>query len=138
MDKLIAFIMLIIFCVLIGLGLIYLISNSETDRLNAQASVERAKGEARAMIIEAQGQARLDSAIAANLILMSALPILGLTVLGLLGLSVVVLIAYLSTRSMMNRPQIEQQIFYCLPKNQRSYRVLSAGKEPLVIEHKRD
>lgn len=136
MDRLIAFVILVAVCILAGLSLVYLVSNAETDRLNAQAGVERARGEARAMIIESQGQARLDSAIATNLILMSALPVLGLTVLGLLGLSVIVLIAYLSTRATMNRPQriIEQQVIYLVPKGN-SYRMITNGQKPLVIEH---
>lgn len=50
------------------------LNDAEANRADAQAAAERARGEARAMIIEAQAESRLHSAQAAAITLASNLP----------------------------------------------------------------
>jgi len=110
MDKLIAFLITAGLCLIVGLGLVYLVSNSEANRLNAQAGVERARGEAEAMILRAQGQNSLDRAQAYTMTLNSGLPWGVLGVLGVLGLAIVALSFAVIGRSQQNQPRVIERI----------------------------
>ena len=73
------------------------LADRKTQQINAEAGLEYARGQARAAVIQAQGQARLDSAAATQAVMLAALPwgvlgILGLLGLGLLALLIVILV----------------------------------------------
>ena len=90
MSRLIAIlVLLVLLVVVIGVGLNWLI-DGETRRIDAAARLAYEQGRARAMVIEAQGQARLDSAIASQVLLTSALPWGVLAILGLFGVGLLV------------------------------------------------
>lgn len=94
--------------------------NAEANRIYAQARLEVEQARARAMVIEAQGQARLDSALASQVLMASALPWAVLVVLGLLGLGVLYLMA--------RRPVGPQIIYLAHP----GWQVLPDGRPALV------
>lgn len=117
MEKAIAFVVLAVICLIVGLGLVYLVSNSEANRLNAQASVEYAKGQAESMILRAQGQNSLDraeaEAIRASAFtskMLAMLPYTVLAVLGILGLALVAMSFAVVTKSQQNRPRVIERV----------------------------
>lgn len=94
-----------------GLALIAAILFLAGQYNQSAAERELAEGRARAMVIEAQGQARLDTATAAAVTSVAMLPWGVLAVLGLLGLATIALVALL----VIHRPAphlIERQIIY--------------------------
>ncbi len=94
-----------------GLAVYSQFADSETNRLNAESRLVAEQARARSIILEAQGQARLDSALASQMLLSAALPWGVILVLGLLGLAVVVLVGYLASRP--SRPGIQRpQVIY--------------------------
>ncbi len=130
---------------IVGLVVYSQFSDSETNRLNAQSRLVVEQARARAIILEAQGQARLDSAFASQMLSNAALPWGVIMVLGLLGLAVVALVGYLASR----RPTVQeyQKIIYLahpawvvLPDQQAGPPVLVAGRESQskITTHKRD
>lgn len=120
MDKVIALVIVVALCLATGLFLAYLVSNSEANRLEAQAGLEYARGQARALVIEAQGQASLDRAQAYAMTLNSGLPWGVLGILGILGLALVALAFVVVARGQQNRPEvIERVIIERLPEPER-------------------
>jgi hypothetical protein len=109
--------------VAILVGALGRLADNESRRLNAEANLAYARGRARAVVIEAQGQARLDSAQASAVTLTAALPWGVLGVLGLLGLSLsalamaMVVMSFL--KSMQPPPVIERQVIMLPPPGPR-------------------
>lgn len=68
------------------------LEDSQAQRLYAAAENNRAWGQARSAIIEAQGQARMDSAQAIAVILMSALPWLVVMLIAIAGISLLAIV----------------------------------------------
>lgn len=86
------------------LGLIALrdLTDAQAGQTRAEAALEYERGRSTALMIQASGQARLDSALAAATISAAALPWGILGILGLLGLAVCGLVAL----AIALRPQI--------------------------------
>ena len=110
---------LLLICFALGVALVFAAGNFQ----DSAAARERARGEAQAQIIYAQGQAALDraeaSVIRAEALtnqMWAALPWAILGVLGLLGLAVVALAFAVAVRP-QPPAQIETRIFYLPPPN---------------------
>lgn len=124
MNKLIALVVVSGLCFIAGLYLFNQVANSEAHRLQAESNLEYARGQARAMVIEAQGQASLDraeaEAIRASAFtskMLAMLPYTVLGVLGVLGLALVALSFVIVTKGQQNRPKvIERVIIERLPE----------------------
>jgi len=117
---------LLIVVLVLLVALVYLaieLTDFETDRLQAEAYKIEAEGRARSIILEAQGQARLDSAQA-------MIPILAVIVLGLFGFAGLVLIAVLAIVfvsylfKLRDNRQPPQQVVYILPRG--------TGRHPML------
>ncbi len=111
------------------------LADARAGETRAQADLEYERGRSTALIIQAAGQARLDSALATAIISSSALPWGVLGILGLLGLAVCGLVAL----AILRRPQagppptriIERQIIMLPPPGQTRrelWQALAAGK----------
>ncbi len=128
-----------------GLAVYSVAVDSETSRLNAESRLVAEQARARSIILEAQGQARLDSALASQMLSSAALPWGVILVLGLLGLAVVVLVGYLASRASRPGPhqQVPQVIYLAhpgwvlLPDQPIGGPVLVAGREKITT-HKSD
>jgi hypothetical protein len=90
------------------------LANSETRKVNAQASLAYAQGQAEAMVLRAQAESRLHAAQAAAITAASLLPWGVLAILGVLGLAVVALCMVIVTRRPQTAPTlvVERQIVY--------------------------
>jgi hypothetical protein len=104
MQKFFLFIVLILGLGLAALGLIALVNESA-------AKAETARGNAEAQIIHAEGQAALNRAQAASMVMTAAVPWGVLFILGLLGLAVVALCLVIVTR----RPAVTPPVVLMLP-----------------------
>jgi hypothetical protein len=76
------------------------------------ASYEAQRGISESMIVRANGQARLDSAQAAAVLMAAAVPWLVLGILGVMGLGIIVLAVSIATRPSPGPALIERQIVY--------------------------
>lgn len=115
MERFIALIIVVLVLLAVLIYLAIELTDFETDRLQAEAYKIEAEGRARSMILEAQGQARLDSTQA-------MIPILAVIVLGLFGFAGLVLIAVLGVVfvsylfKLRDYRQSPQQTIYILPR----------------------
>jgi hypothetical protein len=101
------------------------------------AQYELARGRSQAIIIQAQGQARLDSAQAWAVTSAAALPWGALTILGVLGLGILALAAAIVVLTLNRQPLlVERQLLYLpAPGQPRSevWRALAAGPEIEIV-----
>ncbi len=74
------------------------LADSRANQTHAQAALEFERGRSQAIVIQAQGQARLDAAQAAAISSAAMLPWGALAILGLLGLAVVALCVVIVAR----------------------------------------
>ncbi len=93
------------------------LADSRANQTHAQAALEFERGRAQAIVIQAQGQARLDAAQAAAISSAAMLPWGALAILGLLGLAVVALCMVIVARPKPHRPEpptriIERHVVY--------------------------
>lgn len=117
MGKLIALVVVSGLCFIAGLYLFNQVATSEAHRLNAQAGLEYARGQAEATILRAQGQNSLDraeaEAIRASAFtskMLAMLPYTVLGVLGVLGLALVALSFVIVTKGQQNRPKVIERV----------------------------
>lgn len=115
------------------------LANSETRRVNAQAQLVYAQGQAEAMVLRAQAESRLHAAQAAAITSASLLPWGVLAILGVLGLAVVALCAVIIVRRPQTAPPmlIERQILYLPAPGQTRREVWQALSEPSPTEGRR-
>ena len=118
----------------------------EVDKIKARTSLEMAYGRSQSMIIQAQGQARLDNAQAQSLLMIAALPYLvaavGVIVLGAITLSVIAVFILAVKHKPVHIERIETKIMYLPPpraSRREVWQMLSAGvdKQPMIIEGKK-
>jgi hypothetical protein len=90
------------------------LAGSEARKVNAQANLAYAQGQAEAMVLRAQAESRLHTAQAVAITSASLLPWSVLAILGLLGLAVVALCVVVVVRRPQAAPPvlIERRIVY--------------------------
>ncbi|MBN1992824.1 MAG: hypothetical protein JW953_08965 [Anaerolineae bacterium] len=112
-------------------------SDSATRQTNAQANLEYARGQAQAMIIEAQAESRLHSAQAWAITAGAIVPFVALAIVGLLGLAIVALSVVLAVRPRQQAVErIETRILYLPPPQATRHELWQAitDNQPVLIE----
>lgn len=111
------------------------LANSEARRVNAQAQLAYAQGQAEAMVLRAQAESRLHAAQAAAITSASLLPWGVLAILGVLGLAIVALCVVIVVRRPQTAPPmlIERQIIYLPTPGQSRREVWQSVSEISVL-----
>lgn len=111
--------------VLVGLAILVMLAlsnlnESRANKYQSQATFERAKGESRAIILEAQGQSRLDSAQASAVNLGAMLPYMIIGIAAVFVSLCLVVVVYLSRPNQHTiQPKVIERVIVFLPATSR-------------------
>lgn len=133
--------LLFLVALLLSVALLWAFStaaDSASRQTDARANLEYARGQAQAMVIEAQAESRLHSAQAWAITAAAIIPFLALAIVGLLGLAIVALSIALTFRP--KQPEQVQVLYLPPPQVPRReiWQAMVEIREALLVEGRKE